>query len=310
MAKAVTVALLGTRDVAKELGKKGTSSDLTLYNTVHEGHALTLVEPTQFPEKFAPLLVSLSMADRALLVVPALSREIAEAAATLDLFDRPILVVVGSGVGEDEIRRAFKGTRVADAPAVPLDLPHLREEMRGWEVPARDGPVRVRIDHAFPVKGVGSVALGVVQQGVLKAHDRLRLFPTSKTVEVRSIQVHDVDVPEATTGERVGVAVKGAEADELSRGQVLAPEGSLSTGSTLRASGWTKCPYYRGQAGAGQQVNVLVGLQFVPASVTELSGESVTLETDRPVAYAPKDRIYLADLSAPTGPRIVGRATL
>ena len=50
MPGAVTVALVGGRDVAKDLGKKGTSSDITLYNAVRDGHALTVVEPTQFPE--------------------------------------------------------------------------------------------------------------------------------------------------------------------------------------------------------------------------------------------------------------------
>ncbi|MGI0131932.1 MAG: EF-Tu/IF-2/RF-3 family GTPase [Thermoplasmata archaeon] len=311
MAPSLTVALLGSKDVAKELGKKGTSSDITLYNTVQDGHAVTVVEPTQFPEKFAPLLMSLAMADRAILVVPSLTREIAEAVATLDLFDdRPIEVVLGSGVGQEEIQRAFKGTRLVHAPMAPLDLPRLREEIAGWSAPERPGPAMVRIDHAFPVKGVGAVALGVVRQGVLRAHEKLRLFPDSKVVEVRSIQVHDVDVTEATSGARVGVAIKGAEADELGRGRVLAPEGSLTTGSTLNGRAWTKCPYYRGPVGEGQQVNVLVGLQFVPASISALDGANLRLETDRPVVYAPGDPIYLADLSATTGPRIVGRATL
>lgn len=310
MARSVTVAVLGSREVGKELGKKGTSSDITLYNAVRDEHALTAVEPTQFPEKFAPLLVSLAMADRALLVVPSLSREIAEAVAAADLFDAPVEVALGPEVGPEEIKRAFKGTRLAEARMVPLDLPKLREEVEGWSAEPRDGPVRVPLDHSFPVKGVGAVALGVVRQGTLKAHDKLRLYPSPKTVEVRSVQVHDVDVAEAVTGQRVGMALKGVEADELGRGQVLAPDGSLGVSQTLTGTAWTKCPYYRGNPGPGQQVNVLVGLQFVPASVTALSGGTIALETDRPVAFAPKDRVFVSDLSAPTGPRIVGRATL
>ncbi len=54
MADAVTVAVVGAPGVATELGKKGSSSDVTLYNSVHDGHAVTIVEPTQFPERLPP----------------------------------------------------------------------------------------------------------------------------------------------------------------------------------------------------------------------------------------------------------------
>ncbi|MCI4317750.1 MAG: hypothetical protein L3J96_04365 [Thermoplasmata archaeon] len=310
MGQAITVALLGAKETGKELGKKGTSSDITLYNSVRDGHALTAIEPTQFPEKFPPLLYAIAMADRGVLVIPGLSKEIAETVATIELWDRPVNVVLGPGVGAEELRRAFKGTGLAAAPMVPLDYPKLRAEVESWTVPPRDGPVKVRIDHAFPVKGVGAVALGVVQQGVLKAHDKLRLFPEEKTVEVRSIQVHDIDVREATTGERVGIAMKGVEADEISRGQTLAPEGALTVEPTLTGSSFVRSPYYRGKPGPGQQLNVMVGLQFVPAGITALDDGTIELSSDRPIAYSPGESIFLADLSVTSGPRIVGRATL
>ncbi len=163
MTTGVTVAVVGAENVAKELGKKGTASDLTLYNTVRDGHATTLVEPTQFPEKFTPLISALSMADRCLLVVNELTRPVAETIATVDVVEVPTTVVLGPGVGEGELVRALKGSRLEHAERSPLDLPHLRELIDGWTAPVIDGPVLAVIDHAFPVKGVGSVALGVVR---------------------------------------------------------------------------------------------------------------------------------------------------
>lgn len=310
MGGSISVALVGSNEVAKELGKKGTSSDITLFNAVRDGHAATVVEATQFPEKLPPLLYALGMADRALLVVPALSREVAEAAAALDLFDLPVELVLGAGAGEEEVRRAFKGTRLESAPSRPLDLPALRASLDAWTGAARDGPVTVPIDHTFPVKGVGTVALGVVRRGTLRQHERLRLYPLEKEVEVRSIQVHDVDVKAAECGERVGVALKGVDAEEVERGHTLAPPGSLATATRLDGEGLRRCRYYRGKLLVGNQVNVLVGLQFVPASVAEVSEERLVLEADRPVARTPGDPVYVADLSVPAGPRIVGRATL
>jgi selenocysteine-specific translation elongation factor len=311
MATAVTVAVVGARDQAKELGRKGTASDVTLYHAVRDGHAVTTIEPTQYPEKFSPLLITLGMADRTLFVVDTLSREIAETAAVVDLFESPVELVLGPAVGEAELRRAFKGTRLETAPALPLDLPKIRALIDGWAVDPVPGDPVVRLDHAFPVKGVGSVALGVVLKGALKAHDKLRLYPTEKTVEVRSIQVHDVDVPTATTAERVGVALKGIEADEISRGMVLAPEGALRTGSELAATLDRPCRYYKGQISEGLAGNLLVGLQFVPARITAgTAGGPLTVETDRPIVYSPGDPAVLADLSAAPGPRVAGRLRL
>lgn len=310
MTRGVTVAVVGAPEVAKELGKKGTASDLTLFNTVHDDAAITLVEPTQFPEKFPPLLTALAMADHCLLVVSELSRPVAETIATVEMVDLPTTVVLGPSVGDPEVTRALKGGRLADAPRSPLDLPHLRELVDGLVARPSEGAVRVAIDHAFPVKGVGAVALGVVRRGVLRAHDRLRLYPTPKSVEVRSLQVHDIDRKEANAGERVGVALRGVEADELSRGQVLAPDGSSAVGSAVVLGPVARCRYYRGDAGPGAQLHLSLGLQVVPATLDAADAETARVTTDRPVVGEPGDVGYLLDLSVPAGPRLFGRAAV
>ncbi len=307
MPTSVTVAVVGAADVAKELGKKGTTSDLTLFNAVHDQHAATLVEPTQFPEKLAPLFEALAMADRCLLVVPELARSVAETIAAVDLADLPTTVVVGPAVGGAELDRVLKGTRLEAAPRLPLDLPKLRAEVEGWSAPVVDGPVEVPIDHAFPVKGVGAVALGVVRRGTLHAHDRLRLFPTPKEVDVRSVQVHDIDRKEATCGERVGVSLKGVDADELERGQVLAPAGSLRDGSSVVGGPLVRCRYYRGDAGPGARLHLALGLEVTPCELVRSDGSGLAVTTDRPVAWNAGQAAFLLDLSVPAGPRIFGR---
>ncbi len=304
-----TVAVVGSAGVAQELGKKGTTSDLTLYNSAHDGHAVTLVEPTQFPDKFAPLLVALAMADHAFLVVGELTRPVAETIAVVDLAEVPTTIVLGPGVGEPELAKVLRGSRLETAPRLPLDLPTLRAAVDALRVAPVDGPVEVPIDHAFPVKGVGAVALGVVRRGTLHAHDRLRLHPTAKEVEVRSIQVHDADRKDAETGERVGVALRGVDADELVRGQTLAPADALRDDATVVGSAWRKCRYYRGDAGVGAQVHLGLGLQVVPASIEALGDGGVRVTADRPVGTSAGRPGFLVDLSVPAGPRIAGRFT-
>ena len=310
MSTACTLAVVGTRGLASELAKKGTSSDITLYNQVHDDHALTVVEPSGFPEKFPPLLYALAMADEVYVVFGELNRELAETIATVDLFAKPSRILLGSGIGESDARRILHGLELANAPVGPLDVLTLRAEVDQLRAPAREGPVRVPLDHAFPVKGVGAVALGVVRQGTLKSHDQLELAPTGRTVEVRSIQVHDVDVKEAGSGQRVGVALRGVDSGEVERGQVLAPAGSLTTGTQLSLTAVRRSPYYKGDLANGGQANILVGLQFVPAKVESVRDDRVDITTDRPVAYAHGDFAFVTDLSVPAGPRIAWRGTL
>ncbi len=306
----VTVAVVGDREVAAALGKKGTQSDVAMFNQVRDGHQATIVAPVNFPERFPPLLTSVAMADRTVFVVPALTKEFAEIAATLDVVAPPMEIRVGDGVGPEEVRRALKGSSLETTDIRPLQLPELREAVDAWVAPDRPGPVRVRLDHAFPVKGVGAVALGLVRQGSVHAHDALRLYPLDRTVEVRSIQVHDADVREASSGSRVGLALKGIEAEELARGQVLAEPGALKVGPAAELADWRTSRYYRGKLSAGQSLHAGVGLQFVPAKVEALEGNTLRASFDRPVAYEPGDPAFLADLSVTAGPRIVGRGTL
>ena len=44
----LTVAVIGPEDYAQELGKKGTSSDITFYNLKKGSHTLTFLEPTRY----------------------------------------------------------------------------------------------------------------------------------------------------------------------------------------------------------------------------------------------------------------------
>ncbi|MCI4352432.1 MAG: hypothetical protein L3K14_03485 [Thermoplasmata archaeon] len=305
------VALVGAPELGRELGRKGTSSDVTLYNLVRDGQVLTTVEPTQFPERFPSLLYSIALADRVVLVVAGLDRAFAESVATLDLFDTPTTLYLGRGAGEAEVRRVLKGSRFESAPLADLDVPRLREELLAWS-PDRttEGPVSVRLDHAFPVKGVGTVALGFVRRGTLHAHDRLRLWPAGREVEIRSIQSQDVEVREAGPGTRVGVALKGADADELSRGQLLAPAGSHSVGNRFVLRDRRDSRYYRGRVDLGAQLQLLVGLQLVPARVESVAADRLELTTDRALVADRGDPVWVSDLSAAPGPRLVGRTML
>ena len=147
----------------------------------------------------------------------------------------------------------------------------------------------VSVDQAFTVKGIGTVALGVVKAGTVKKHDVLRALPGSGRAEVRSIQKHDDDFDTAEPGDHVGVALKGVESDDLPRGTVLTDDSSMMVTQrtdaelTLNAY-WAQLPH------AGMVVQVGYWMQFNVARVSQaepLGGRRhrLTLEMEKPLVH-------------------------
>src|SRR4030066_1967866 len=74
----LTVAVLGTLGYGDTLGKKGTSTDITLYNLKKGDDTVTFIEPTRYPERLAPLFYATSMAKKAVVVVDELNSTFGE----------------------------------------------------------------------------------------------------------------------------------------------------------------------------------------------------------------------------------------
>ena len=51
----LTVVTLGAAEYANRLGKKGTASDITVYNLKKGEETVSFIEPTRYPERLAPL---------------------------------------------------------------------------------------------------------------------------------------------------------------------------------------------------------------------------------------------------------------
>src|SRR3989304_6115624 len=78
----------------------------------------------------------------------------------------------------------------------------------------KEGKTKTVIDQCFDVKGVSTVVLGKVTQGKVKQYDNLKLFPNGADVMIKSIQMHDDPVEEATSPARVGLPVTGITVDD------------------------------------------------------------------------------------------------
>ena len=156
----------------------------------------------------------------------------------------------------------------------------------------------VPIDHFFNVKGIGTVVLGSVALGAIRAHDTVQVLPIKKQAQIRSIQKLDEDVDIAVKGDRVGVSLKGIEADELDRGYVLSNDlgmvsSDLISGRIDLVKFWT-IPLKEGMV-----VHAGHWMQFVQGKIKSVAGDAgerrpqVTIRLDRAIVHPPGARAVI-----------------
>ncbi len=300
----LTVAVIGPEGYAGELGKKGTSSDITFYNLKKGEHTITFCEPSRYPERLSSLFYTLSMADCAILVVDEITASFGECVLMLDCagITRGMLVL-RNYITPEEVASFIKGTVVEKYQQVADDRARIREELMeelaGFQGPSRaTGRGAVPVDHFFTVKGIGVVVLGGVVGGAIFRHDMLRIYPTTLTAQVRSIQKHEDYSDSAVSGDRVGLALKGVEVEDLDRGFVLSANTDLTSSLTLsgRAS---LVRYWPSPLKNEMIIHVGHWMQFLPARVAFVNNSGdwrrplVTLRSSRELVYFPGDRIIL-----------------
>lgn len=306
----INVALLGEKGYGKELGKKGTESDMTFYNLKKGQDTVTLVEPSSYPEKLSSLFHSISLADFAVFAVSDMDAYFGEqliAAASAGIEGG--IFVLKDYHTPDELKPLIKDMPFGNYRFFEEDPIKVREtliETAGIRKSSEKDRGTVVIDHFFNVKGVGAVILGTVVSGSIRKHDDLDLLPLNRKVHIRSIQKHDDDFAIANEGDRVGLALKNVKSSELSRGNVLTSE-ELETGGMLNLK-LERNRYWKGDINEGMILHVGHWMQFMPARL-EKSGEILTLSMEKPVVYKPGDSFFVTHLDAGI-PRVVGAARL
>jgi selenocysteine-specific translation elongation factor len=184
----------------------------------------------------------------------------------------------------------------------------------------------IPLDHAFDVKGVGTVVLGVVKQGTVKVYDQLRIMPAGSDIVVKSIQMHDDPVHESKSPARVGLAVKGMTAEQISRGDVLClPNSSYMktitatgatttttiTTTTISTTKFVKNSYYKGDLAENQTYLISVGLQIKPVRLKLVNDTAVEkiIPESKPIVFVP-GQIYVLLKPDSQGTRIIGKGIL
>jgi len=226
MVKSINFVVLGEQSIASDFGKKGTVSDLTLYDRKESDIIRTWVAPNGFPDKIQPLFQAINLAEFVIFYVGALNKFTGEQMVALDVLRKKEGILCHTyEVDEARLHTMIKGTVLENY--TKTDSAKIKETLNKFQSPLKDGKTKIVIDHCFDVKGVGTVALGKVISGKVKQYDNLKLLPLGIDVMIKSIQMHDDPVEEAIYPARVGLSLKGAKPEEIRRGDILCEDDSI-----------------------------------------------------------------------------------
>jgi len=303
----LNVAVIGSPDYTKSLGKKSTASDITFYDLKRDDITVSLAEPTKYPEKLASLFFATSLADVAIVVVEQIGPVFGESVIMLDCVGVKKGYIVTKGyITKEQIAPLIKGTVLEGYTVLDDDPILLRERLlaqaneieRGSMV---DSVGSVAVDHYFDVKGVGTVVLGCVADGTIGKHDAVKVLPLGREAEIRSIQKHDDDFDTAVKGDRVGLALKGVSVNELDRGTVLSNDEKLITRRDITARAHL-VKYWLNPLKEGMVVHIGHWMQFEPARLVSVGSDAdwrnpeLRLELQKDLVYLPGSKAIITYL--------------
>jgi elongation factor 1-alpha len=86
-------------------------------------------------------------------------------------------------------------------------------------------PMRMPVQDVYEITGIGTVPVGKVETGIMKIGQKVRVLPgrTGKGIdgEIRTIEMHHEQMPEAIAGDNVGINIRGIGKKDIARGDII-----------------------------------------------------------------------------------------
>jgi len=100
--------------------------------------------------------------------------------------------------------------------------PTLLEALDGIKPPKRpvDKPLRLPLQDVYKIGGVGTVPVGRVETGILKAGMVVHFSPANLSTECKDVEMHHEKLVQAVPGDNVGFNVKNVSVKQIKRGMV------------------------------------------------------------------------------------------
>jgi elongation factor 1-alpha len=158
---------------------------------------------------------------------------------------KPAYDEAASKKAKDEVSNLLKavGYKLEEVPVIPISAytgenivkssdkmswykgDHLVAALNKLKVPATMANLALRlpIQDVYTITGIGTVPVGRVETGILKPDMKIIFMPSNKIGEVKSIEMHHEQLPQATPGDNVGFNVRGIAKNDIKRGDVAGP---------------------------------------------------------------------------------------
>ncbi|MCK9323818.1 MAG: translation elongation factor 1 alpha-related protein, partial [Candidatus Methanomethylophilaceae archaeon] len=167
----LNVVVVGAKDLAGEIGKKGTVTDMTFYELKKGKDSVTLIEPSKYPEKLSSLFYSVAMSEFVIIAVDKIDSQLGETIVMIDQFGlKNGWIILRNYIQPEQLKPLFAGTSLENYKIIEEDAVKIREDL--IEMATAENRVAGNgtcgscpIDSHFNVKGVGTVVLGSVSDG-------------------------------------------------------------------------------------------------------------------------------------------------
>jgi elongation factor 1-alpha len=125
------------------------------------------------------------------------------------------IVPISAYVGDNVTSKSDKMPWYKESTLLEVLDAHIKEPEKPTEK-----PLRLPVQDVYVITGVGTVPVGRVETGVLKAGETLIFEPSGVKGEVKSIEIHHQQIPEAKPGDNVGFNTRGISKQDVKRGDV------------------------------------------------------------------------------------------
>jgi elongation factor 1-alpha len=115
----------------------------------------------------------------------------------------------------DNLSKPSENTKWYTGPTLLSALDMLKEPEKPITL-----PLRIPVQDSYTISGIGTVPVGRVETGKMKAGDKIIFMPAKAVGEVKSIEMHHQEVKEALPGDNIGWNVRGVEKKDIRRGDV------------------------------------------------------------------------------------------
>ena len=251
-------------DRFKEERERGVTIDLSYQKLLTKNYEVTIIDAPGHRDFVKNMITGASQADCAFLVVAAgkgagvqpQTKEHVWLLRTMGVGEVAVLVNKMDTVGykEEEFEKIKKdvsellkqaGYKPAETQFIPVSGlkgdnltkksdnlgwykgPTLLEQLDKFKKPEKptDLPLRMPIQDAYEITGIGTVPVGKIETGIMKPGQKVIILPgrTGKGIvgEVKTVEMHHEALSQAEAGDNVGANIRGIGKKDIARGDVI-----------------------------------------------------------------------------------------